>query len=454
MADLIDGLIGYVKDIKPYHTKIFGVEVEYVTSEDINITVVEDLRFNLNLGLPVCENLTSIAVAVGDDDGWDTKPYDELPYDIIVTEADGYCIPRDSIHQSVIFDGQTYNIPTGFIDYIFTTVTEDLTIQGQVVGTDVEDCYTVINQLWDSPLDGIDTVEYGSNFIKVNLDLTSIFNLIPGFQFDIINSSFNDGTYTVDVATYDINTNETTITVLENTLDATVPDGIILVGLYDAFEWDGDSTTAVDQPPADINAKSTIHECLTITDGYGFDDPNVGWDATIDPDYNAPPGEEHNPLFFDSPVGWDDAYYIIDGSSSIPCKDFVGIGWDGQTYDSVLWDAALYNVPPGFKWDEGEWEITPWDSGVIFSPDALTPQGVVVFSPENMPSPNPTNIGSLFTQTTASTSWTVNHNFGYYPIVRVYSGGIEIIPTSIVHTSLNQVVISFNTAQVGEARLV
>lgn len=57
-------------------------------------------------------------------------------------------------------------------------------------------------------------------------------------------------------------------------------------------------------------------------------------------------------------------------------------------------------------------------------------------------------------QSAASTSWSITHNLGYNPIVRVFIGNQEVQPASITHNSANQVTIAFTTAQVGYARLV
>lgn len=55
------------------------------------------------------------------------------------------------------------------------------------------------------------------------------------------------------------------------------------------------------------------------------------------------------------------------------------------------------------------------------------------------------------TQGSASATWVVNHNLGYRPTVVVFSaGGIEVEAT-IIHISLNQTQISFNTAVTGTA---
>ena len=57
-------------------------------------------------------------------------------------------------------------------------------------------------------------------------------------------------------------------------------------------------------------------------------------------------------------------------------------------------------------------------------------------------------------QTESSSSWVITHNLGHNPIVRVFIGTSEVQPASIVHNSANQVTITFNTPQVGYARLL
>ena len=57
-------------------------------------------------------------------------------------------------------------------------------------------------------------------------------------------------------------------------------------------------------------------------------------------------------------------------------------------------------------------------------------------------------------QNSASTTWVVVHDLGYYPIVRVFIGSNEVQPASIVHDSTDQLTITFSTAQVGYARLI
>lgn len=61
--------------------------------------------------------------------------------------------------------------------------------------------------------------------------------------------------------------------------------------------------------------------------------------------------------------------------------------------------------------------------------------------------------GQTFVQASPSMVWTINHNMGVSPSVDLFtSGGLEMIG-EVLHTSVNQVVISFNVAVAGFARL-
>jgi len=59
------------------------------------------------------------------------------------------------------------------------------------------------------------------------------------------------------------------------------------------------------------------------------------------------------------------------------------------------------------------------------------------------------------TQGSASTTWTINHNLNETPLtVQTFNaGGIQIFG-AVQHTSVNQTVVSFNSAQSGSARIV
>ena len=65
--------------------------------------------------------------------------------------------------------------------------------------------------------------------------------------------------------------------------------------------------------------------------------------------------------------------------------------------------------------------------------------------------------GFTYTQATAASTWTIDHNLGRYPVVDVvvsHNGVDEVIlPKSIQHASLSQVVVTFSEPLTGSARL-
>lgn len=67
--------------------------------------------------------------------------------------------------------------------------------------------------------------------------------------------------------------------------------------------------------------------------------------------------------------------------------------------------------------------------------------------------PKPTYAYTHF-QSSASDTWVIVHNLGYYPIVRVFIGSQEVQPASVTHDSTDQTTITFSTAQSGYARLI
>lgn len=58
-----------------------------------------------------------------------------------------------------------------------------------------------------------------------------------------------------------------------------------------------------------------------------------------------------------------------------------------------------------------------------------------------------------FFQSESSTTWVIQHNLGYFPVVRIFIGNQEVQPLSIIHDSTLQTTVTFSTAQVGYARL-
>jgi hypothetical protein len=58
-----------------------------------------------------------------------------------------------------------------------------------------------------------------------------------------------------------------------------------------------------------------------------------------------------------------------------------------------------------------------------------------------------------FIQGSAATTWTINHNLGYKPIVDVYDTGSQQIEAAVTHPTINQTLIVLTAPAAGFARL-
>lgn len=64
---------------------------------------------------------------------------------------------------------------------------------------------------------------------------------------------------------------------------------------------------------------------------------------------------------------------------------------------------------------------------------------------------NSSSASFLFTQSSPSTTWIINHNFGLKPAVSVFTTGGAQMEVDIVHVSLNQAIAYLKTAMSGSA---
>ncbi len=67
--------------------------------------------------------------------------------------------------------------------------------------------------------------------------------------------------------------------------------------------------------------------------------------------------------------------------------------------------------------------------------------------------PGAPGAGISFSQASPSTSWTINHNLGLKPVVAVVDTGGNELDAEVIHTNFNQLIIYFNVATAGSARL-
>ena len=59
----------------------------------------------------------------------------------------------------------------------------------------------------------------------------------------------------------------------------------------------------------------------------------------------------------------------------------------------------------------------------------------------------------VFTQSSAATTWTINHNLGYIPSVELFDSGSQEIDADVSHPSVNTTIILLSVPTTGFARL-
>lgn len=107
---------------------------------------------------------------------------------------------------------------------------------------------------------------------------------------------------------------------------------------------------------------------------------------------------------------------------------------------------ALVNTPPFVM--QGFTDGIHWRTPVRVDYEAYGPSA---FSNTPVPTPGDGEAPYQFVQVSALLSWTVNHNLGWKPQVTILTlGGLEI-DAAISHTSDNQFIVTFATAQAGYA---
>lgn len=93
-----------------------------------------------------------------------------------------------------------------------------------------------------------------------------------------------------------------------------------------------------------------------------------------------------------------------------------------------------------------EVEIAP----AITMPVTLIPIGAP--GPEGPPGPAGTSYAH--NQSSASSTWTINHNLGYNPVIQLFTvGGVEF-DAQVTNVSINQAVVSLVTPLAGQARCI
>ena len=80
----------------------------------------------------------------------------------------------------------------------------------------------------------------------------------------------------------------------------------------------------------------------------------------------------------------------------------------------------------------------------------VTVAGIGVQGPKGEPGSSG-DITFDHTQSSASATWTINHNLGFKPDVEVRNSGGQVVMAEVLHVSVNQTLIYFSSPTTGSA---
>ncbi|KKK94082.1 hypothetical protein LCGC14_2686430, partial [marine sediment metagenome] len=99
--DPIQGLIDYVNEIKPFHTKILETAVTYAQSEDIDIVISEEFFLDVSLFYPALADDDDVPIRVCPE-GWGVIWDRPSPYIVVNASISPQTISLDG-DQSAFF---------------------------------------------------------------------------------------------------------------------------------------------------------------------------------------------------------------------------------------------------------------------------------------------------------------------------------------------------------------
>ncbi len=178
--DPVQGLIDYVNDIKPYHSKVIEALIEYVGIENLQVTIIE----NFQLGIDFVFEFDGVFICVGG--GFDGLPYGD-PESIPILSPD----PTKSVIEYPAF-GNGFFIVLGDKTKLF----DPLVNLNFNVMSFIDDKLVDVSA---STLTGSPSSETGGTFSIIG-DKTTEFAI--GTIFNITGSAENDKTYIVTAVSF------------------------------------------------------------------------------------------------------------------------------------------------------------------------------------------------------------------------------------------------------------
>lgn len=251
LIDPLKGLVDYVNDIKPYHTKILEVLIEYVYQDRVRAIVVDSHTLVIDTKFPGSD-ITRINTC----GGYDSLPYDSTGRHVLISPAPNsitsyaydmfsydtepyHYVPKntpliDHIDNTILVLGnRTNDMGSGSKIYLYSYI-EDYTGTWDIINTDIinNSFYLSHNLIYSlkvgerfsvkgsfgSLIQSLDIINVNDtlNIIYVDGDILEYVNV--GKPFSIINSLVNSGSFTPIDVYYDGINDITSITVIEQVL--------------------------------------------------------------------------------------------------------------------------------------------------------------------------------------------------------------------------------------------
>lgn len=187
--DPVQGLVDYVLDVKPYHTKIIEVLIEYVFNEPVNVTILDDWQWNIEIMFPReefsfvnCEGYSERPF--GGTGLWPIiSPNQAIPfhlYPAINVATNSFIVPGDRTDDFV--PGTKLNIVTFVENYLLQGGSPSITAFDLPIVDVLSDC-----TIFPTPA--------GTGTFVVAGDRASLFP--AGFTFYVFGTIINDKAYTV-----------------------------------------------------------------------------------------------------------------------------------------------------------------------------------------------------------------------------------------------------------------
>jgi hypothetical protein len=207
ILDPVAGLVDFVLDIKPFHTKIVEVLIEYVYNEFIDVIIVDDIKTTIDLTYP---NTDTISLAC--DGGYSTRPYGDYGKYPIISPNPAI---SSELYPAINVISNSFTIPGNR--------SGDLKPGTKVFLISTIEDYSNTHRIEDVKAGPANIVDPPSFTVLGDQTL----QFILGYVFDVVGSPNNDRTYSVVLAsTYDVVTNRTTIPVGQS-IQIDVPYGLI-----------------------------------------------------------------------------------------------------------------------------------------------------------------------------------------------------------------------------------